>query len=37
MTKAAMITYQREPGAGRGREIPRGVKGGIIAVGRGWP
>jgi signal transduction histidine kinase len=33
MTKAAMITTQREPGFGR--EIPRGVKGGIIAVGRG--
>jgi signal transduction histidine kinase len=33
MTKAAMVTTQREPGFGR--EIPRGVKGGIIAVGRG--
>jgi signal transduction histidine kinase len=33
MTKTAMITNQRERGFGR--EIPRGVKGGIIAVGRG--
>jgi signal transduction histidine kinase len=35
MAKTAMITYQREPGPGLGRETPRGVKGGIIAVGRG--
>jgi signal transduction histidine kinase len=35
MAKTAMITYQREPSPELGRETPRGVKGGIIAVGRG--
>jgi signal transduction histidine kinase len=35
MAKAAMITDQREPSSGLGHGTPAGVKGGIIAVGRG--